>query len=89
MSKPKLAPVPAEAPKNPTHMRRFHFLRVEDESGVSGTGVVAEGIEFTNGKVVINWLTKHRSMAIYENIKEAEAIHGHGGKTKLVYHDEP
>jgi hypothetical protein len=69
-------------------MRAFHFLRLEDESGISGTGIVAEGVEFTNGKVVVNWLTKHRSLAIYENMKEVEAVHGHNGKTKIVYHDE-
>lgn len=91
MPKPKLLTEPLEQPKtqaNPTRMRTFYFLRTEDESGVSGTGIVAEGVEFTNGKVVINWLTKHRSLAIYENIKEAELIHGHGGKTKLVYDED-
>lgn len=86
MAKQETAPHPH--PPMISAMRSFHLLRLEDESGVSGTGIVAEGVEFTNGKVVINWLTKHRSMTIYENIKEAEAIHGHGGKTKVVYHDE-
>lgn len=84
----KQQPETSTAPPMISAMRPFHLLRLEDDSGVSGTGIVAEGVEFTNGKVVINWLTKHRSMTIYENIKEAEAIHGHGGKTRVVYHDE-
>ncbi len=30
-------------------MRRFQLNRIVDESGVSGTGVVAQGVEFDNG----------------------------------------
>lgn len=62
----------------------FHLERDEDESGVSGTGVVAEGIVFSNGKVVMSWLTEHTSIAVYENMAHLEAIHGHGGKTRIV-----
>jgi hypothetical protein len=93
MPRPKLLTEPVEHKPEPetkdqTCMRRFHFLRITDASGVSGTGVVAEGIEFTNGTVVVSWLTKHRSLAIYDNIKEAELVHGHNGATKLVFHDD-
>lgn len=35
-------------------MKRFHLVRKEDASGVSGTGHVAEGIMFSDGKVVIS-----------------------------------
>ena len=31
-------------------MNSFILRRLEDVSGVSGTGVVAEGVEFSNGK---------------------------------------
>ena len=37
-------------------IRRFDLIREEDESGVSGTGVVAVGIEFPNGYVELQWL---------------------------------
>lgn len=66
-------------------MKQFYLLRLEDESGVSGTGRVAEGVIFSNGKCALNWLTEYESQAIYPSIDELEAIHGHGGKTKVVY----
>lgn len=69
-------------------MRRFELHRDKDESGVSGTGVVAEGCEFTNGACALTWLTRFRSVAMYASVKELEAVHGHGGATRLVWVDE-
>lgn len=66
-------------------MRLFHLERIEDVSGVSGTGLVAEGIQFTNGKCVISWLTRYSSVAIYEDVQTLVNIHDHGGKTRLVW----
>ena len=72
---------------NQSSMRLFHLFRQHDVSGVSGIGVVAEGVELTNGFVVMTWLTTHHSIVIYPNIKELEAIHGHEGSTKVVWLD--
>jgi len=69
-------------------MRTFHLYRDEDESGVSGTGVVAEGVLLTNTKVIVSWLTIHKSIAIYDSLAEMQAIHGHGGKTRIVWDDD-
>lgn len=66
-------------------MRTFQLQRIEDESGISGTGMVAEGIEFSNGKCALCWITKYRSVAIYDSITELEAVHGHDGKTIIVW----
>lgn len=66
-------------------MRMFELHRVEDKSGVSGTGVVAEGVCFTDGTAVMRWRTQYRSTAFYSNMDELEAIHGHGGSTKVVW----
>lgn len=68
-------------------IRTFKLLRKEDETGISGTGVVAEGVQFSHGEVVLSWLTVHRSIAIYPTIVELENIHGHGGKTIVVWDD--
>ena len=57
---------------------------MEDESGVSGTGRVAQGFIFDNGKVSVSWLSEHPSVTIYDSIGEVHAIHGHGGKTEVV-----
>lgn len=66
-------------------MRTFQLHRDVDESGISGTGVVAEGVHFTNDKVAITWLTQYTSVAIYDSMETVEAIHGHGGKTRIVW----
>jgi hypothetical protein len=68
--------------------RRFWLQRDEDESGVSGTGIVAEGVIFTSGKAVLSWLTAMNSMVLFDSITLVDAIHGHGGKTKIVYEDD-
>jgi hypothetical protein len=70
-------------------MRRFHLVRDEDVSGVSGIGVVAEGVEFSDGKVAIRWLTGTASTVIWDNSEDAVAIHGHGGKTHIEWLDTP
>lgn len=68
-------------------MRTFVLNRTEDESGISGTGIVAEGVEFDCGKVVMCWRTHISSVVLYDNIKAVEKIHSHGGKTRIVWRD--
>ncbi len=65
-------------------VRVFYLDREEDVSGVSGTGRVAEGIEFSNGKVMLHWPSASPSTNIYENMKQMLKIHGHGGSLKVV-----
>ena len=65
-------------------MRLFVLNRTEDETGVSGTGIVAQGVEFDNGRCALTWIVGEvTSVAIYDRIEDVELIHGHGGKTKL------
>lgn len=68
-------------------IRTFKLVRREDVSGVSGTGVVAEGAQFSHGEVVMCWLRDHRSLGVYPTIQELENIHGHGGVTTVVWDD--
>ena len=66
-------------------MRNFWLKRIEDESGVSGVGIVAEGTQFENGKCVLAWVTQFQSVAVYDSVEELERIHGHNGKTLVVW----
>lgn len=68
-------------------MRRFHFERLEDASGVSGRGRVAEGVIFSNGKVALEWLSTHASTNLYDSLEDVEFIHGHQGRTKIIFDD--
>lgn len=68
-------------------MRRFQLHRDHDVSGVSGIGVVAEGVEFTDGTCVVRWLSDRRSTVVWGSIGDVQAIHGHGGATRIVWTD--
>ena len=65
-------------------MKLFELRRDVDETGVSGTGTVAQGVIFDNGQCALTWLTKHTSCAVYPGIEAVVAIHGHDGKTRVV-----
>lgn len=68
-------------------MRIFTLQRDEDVTGISGTGVVAEGVEFSDGAVVLKWIVgEHQSTVSWpRGIESVEAIHGHDGRTRIVW----
>ena len=68
-------------------MRRFQLHRKEDISGISGVGVVAEGIEWTNGRVTVCWLGTYAIVSSADNIHIIEAVHGHHGATTVEWLD--
>jgi len=70
-------------------VRIFYLNRTVDETGVSGTGYVAEGIEFRDGTVAMRWFGELASTAMYGSIEDLIAIHGHGGKTQIVWWNAP
>lgn len=65
--------------------RPFVLDRYEDESGISGTGIVAQGVEFGDGSAALRWMSEHRSTAVYASMADLVAIHGHGGRTTVRY----
>ena len=71
-------------------MRAFVLQRDEDVTGVSGTGVVAEGIEWADGRVTIRWCVgEHRSTVMWDDLASVHAIHGHDGRTRIVWLPAP
>lgn len=71
-----------------TPPRRFILRRTVDVSGASGTGHVADGVQFEDGTAVIRWRTELRSTAIYDSVEELEIIHGHAGATRVEWIDK-
>lgn len=67
--------------------RRFSLQRSEDPTGISGTGLVAWGVEFDDGTCVLRWATDTASTAVYASIADVETIHGHEGATQVVWLD--
>ena len=70
-------------------MRRFYLKREEDPNGVSGTGRVADGVEFENGLCAVTWKSEYPSITIYQSVTVLEKVHTHKGKdpTRLVWVD--
>lgn len=77
-------------------MQNFHLIRHTDVSGFSGTGIVAEGVVFSDGTVAMRWLQDgvpevHRERGVrpttvlHESIWSVEALHGHNGATEVVF----
>ena len=64
-------------------MKTFELHRTTDVSGVSGTGVIAQGCQFDDGLVVLRWLGVHASLAVWDDVNEMLAVHGHDGATTV------
>lgn len=56
-------------------MRRFWLCRVKDETGISRTGRVLEGVVCQDGQVIIQWRPPMTSIAVYKDMKTFMAIH--------------
>jgi hypothetical protein len=71
-------------------MRTFILIRDEDVSGISGTGAVAEGVEFGDGGVVVRWFKRpgaapEPTTVIHPNLENVMVLHSHDGKTRLEW----
>ena len=56
-------------------MRRFYLRRIKDETGISRTGRVLEGVLTQSGKVLTEWRPPHSTMGIYNSLDEFRLIH--------------
>lgn len=70
-------------------MRRFELHRDVDVTGMSGVGVVADGILWPNGTASVLWRGEHQSIVYWpDGFQHAAIVHGHGGATRFVFLDE-
>ena len=62
-----------------TEPKLFTMIRKRDESRISGTGRVLDGVVFHNGRVVICWRAEerhgHSSMGMYDSFEAFKFIH--------------
>jgi hypothetical protein len=70
--------------------RRFELHRDEDVTGVSGTGIVAEGVLFSTDVAVLQWTSQWPSSVVHyeRGMDSIQHVHGHNGKTRIVWLDE-
>lgn len=69
--------------------RRFHLIRHRDVSGVSGTGVVAEGALWSSGWVALHWPGHPRATSVWASLDDVRIAHGHEGATEVRFIDGP
>jgi hypothetical protein len=71
-----LKPKPAEK-RAPRGIETFTVCRQNDEGGISGTGVVIEGVLFATGQVVLHWLSPSPlgSISIFASMDDFKKIH--------------
>jgi len=84
-------------PKPPTKtaprgIETFTVCRQSDESGISGTGVVIEGVLFATGQVVLHWLTPtpRGSISVFDSLNDFRKIHSDphpANKTIITWSD--
>lgn len=53
----------------------FQLVRGKDQSGVSGIGVVLEGVMFSDGITVIRWLSDKASVAVWDSFADFIEVH--------------
>jgi hypothetical protein len=63
----------------------FALHRHQDVTGVSGSGTVAHGVQFSDGTVVLRWLGDSASTVVWDSLETAMKVHGHDGKTQVVW----
>lgn len=74
-------------------MRTFRLVRHQDITGISGTGVVAEGVEFTDGTVVLRWLKAGTARpdhvkpttVLHDDVDSVLGLHSHNGATQIEW----
>lgn len=67
-------------------LRFYELVRDEDVSGTSGTGPVAQVVQFENGWCAVAFYSETAgvpNIICYGSIDDVEKIHGHGGLTRL------
>ena len=76
----------------PRGIRTFTVARQNDETGVSGVGVIIEGVEYATGQVVIHWLfpPPRGGIAIFDSLEDFLKVHVHphpANKTIITFED--
>ncbi len=70
-------------------IKTFYLQRHQDINGLSGTGIVAVGVVWPNGRAHMQWISFKSSFEQHDSIEALMDIHGHHGATELIWGDPP
>lgn len=66
-------------------MKLFVIKRIEDNTGLSGTGIVADGVEFDDGQVVLKWRGEISTIVIHKNLENVKKLSCSHSKSEIVF----
>jgi len=76
----------------PEGIRTFTVARQYDETGVSGEGVVIEGVTLATGQCVAHWLfpPPRGSIAVFDSMSDFITVHiqPHPGNRTIITYDD-
>lgn len=74
----------------PAMPRVFSLVRYDDVSDVSGTGIVAQGIQARDGAIAMRWCvpTLPATWNLFDSIEDVLLLNGHSGRTVVKWADE-
>ena len=84
-----VVPKEVDGPKKP-EIQIFEMIRHNDDSGISGTGLILEGCVFSTGKCVVTFNGPTPSIIVWDSFDQFKKIHidSHpDNNTELVWYD--
>ena len=76
----------------PRGITSFTVFRQQDETGVSGEGVVIEGVVMATGQCVVHWLypAPRGSIAMFDSISDFATVHikPHPGNESIITYED-
>ncbi len=71
------------------------LVREQDVTGVSGTGLVATGVVWPDGRAMFRWCgappaghdQRVQQICLFDHVREITVVHGHDGATRVVQRD--
>lgn len=64
----------------------FYVVRHFDRSGVSGTGYVAQGTQWSSGRAAVHWFAGGSTVTqVWDSLEDFLRIHGHEGETSIEW----
>lgn len=74
----------------PAMPRVFSLVRYDDVSDVSGTGIVAQGMQARDGTIAMRWCvpTLPATWNLFDTIEDVLLLNGHSGRTVVKWADD-
>jgi len=84
---------PKSLPKlAPEGIRTFTVCRRSDETGISGEGIVIEGVTLATGQCIVHWLypTPRGGIAIFDSMSDFIKVHiqPHPSNRSIITYDD-